>query len=127
MAIHPEEFAAAHWLLLRAWRGHVGANAGLLDPDLYILYSATVSTNRQRDTKGVEEARKGLPAILDAATQGRTTIITRRGRAVAAVVPASRALKVRAASLLALAGTGKGMWGRDTSRAVARLRDEWTR
>jgi antitoxin (DNA-binding transcriptional repressor) of toxin-antitoxin stability system len=75
------------------------------------------------ETKGVEEARNTLPAILDAAAQGRITIITRRGNAVAAVVPASGAVKPT--SLLTLAGTGKGLWGRKSAGTVARLRDEW--
>jgi antitoxin (DNA-binding transcriptional repressor) of toxin-antitoxin stability system len=84
---------------------------------------------RKADTKGVEEARKALalPAILDAAAQGRTTIITRHGAAVAAIVPARAAAVARPASLLALAGTGKGLWGRDPARTIARLRDEWKR
>lgn len=78
-------------------------------------------------SKGAEEARQQLPSILAAAGEGRTTIITRHGRAVAAVVPAT-AVKVRKpSSLLALAGTGKGMWGKDSVKAIARLRDEWSR
>lgn len=79
------------------------------------------------NTKGVEEARRAFPAILDAAAQGGTTIITRRGIAVAAVVPAGAAAKSRPISLLSLAGSGKGLWGPDSAKAVARLRDEWTR
>jgi antitoxin (DNA-binding transcriptional repressor) of toxin-antitoxin stability system len=78
-------------------------------------------------TKGVEEARRAFPAILDAAAQGGTTIITRRGIAVAAVVPASVAARVRPVSLLSLAGSGKGLWGREPTKTVARMRDEWTR
>ena len=79
--------------------------------------------SRKIDTKGVEEARNSLPAILDAAAQGHITIITRRGSAVAAVVPASGAAKPT--GLLTLAGTGKGLWGRNSTAAVARLREEW--
>ena len=82
-----------------------------------------MKSGRKVDTKGVEEARNTLPAILDAAAQGHVTIITRRGNAVAAVVPASGAL--RPTSLLTVSGTGKGLWGRDPAAAVARLRDEW--
>ena len=37
--------------------------------------------------KGAEEARNQLPDLLAAAEQGRSTIITRHGRAVAALVP----------------------------------------
>lgn len=82
-----------------------------------------MKSGRRIDTKGVEEARSTLPAILDAAAQGHVTIITRRGSAVAAVVPASRAS--RPTSLLTVAGSGKGLWGRNPAAAVARLRDEW--
>lgn len=82
-----------------------------------------MKSGRRIDTKGVEEARNSLPAILDAAAQGHVTIITRRGRAVAAVVPARAAGKP--IGLLTLAGTGNGLWGRHPAGAVARLRDEW--
>lgn len=78
-------------------------------------------------SKGAEEARQQLPAILDAAAAGRTTIITRHGRAVAAVVPATAVKPGKPASLQALAGTGRGLWGRDSSKTIARLRDEWNR
>ena len=37
--------------------------------------------------KGAEEARNQLPDLLDAAEKGNSTIITRHGRAVAALVP----------------------------------------
>jgi prevent-host-death family protein len=37
--------------------------------------------------KGAEEARNQLPELLDAAAEGRSTIITRRGRPIAALVP----------------------------------------
>jgi prevent-host-death family protein len=80
-----------------------------------------------RPSTGAEAARQNLPAILDAAESGRTTVITRRGRAVAAVVPAARALAGRPASLLSLAGTGKGLWVRPAALTVATLRDEWER
>jgi antitoxin (DNA-binding transcriptional repressor) of toxin-antitoxin stability system len=83
--------------------------------------------SRKVVTKGVEEARRAFPALLDAASQGGTTIITRRGIAVAAIVPAGDAAKVRPISLMSLAGTGKGLWGTDSTRTVARMRDEWTR
>jgi prevent-host-death family protein len=78
-------------------------------------------------SKGAEEARQQLPAILDAAASGRTTIITRHGRAVAAVVPATAVKPGKPASLQALVGTGRGLWGKDSSKTIARLRDEWNR
>jgi len=83
--------------------------------------------SRRVKTKGVEEARRAFPALLDTAAQGGTTIITRRGVAVAAIVPASAAIRVRPISLMSLAGSGKGLWGPDSAKTVARMRDEWTR
>jgi prevent-host-death family protein len=78
--------------------------------------------------KGVEDARRQLPALLAEAEKGRTTIVTRRGRSIAAIVPIDRAsVGQRQKSLLSLAGTGKGLWGRASSKTLRRLRDEWGR
>src|SRR3954469_10602021 len=95
-----------------------------LDAKLYSLYSRKMK-RRRVTTKGVEEARRAFPALLDAAAQGGTTIITRRGVAVAAIVPPSAASK-GPISLMSLAGSGKGLWGPDSATTVARMRDEWT-
>ena len=76
---------------------------------------------------GAEKAREQLPAILDAAAAGRSTIITRRGQAIAAVVPVDQARTRQAGALLALAGSGKGLWGAASAKTVAALRDEWNR
>lgn len=80
------------------------------------------------DRKGVEDARNQLPALLAEAEKGRETVITRRGRAVAAIVPIERAAGAkRQKSLAGLAGSGKGLWGGDSTRTLRRLRDEWRR
>jgi prevent-host-death family protein len=79
------------------------------------------------DTKGAEEARQQLPAILAAAAAGQTTVITRHGREIAAVVPAVAIRSVRPASLLAMAGSGRMLWGADSRKTIADLRDEWNR
>jgi prevent-host-death family protein len=42
---------------------------------------------RETRRKGAEEARNQLPDLLDAAEQGEATIITRHGRAIAALIP----------------------------------------
>ncbi len=76
--------------------------------------------------KGSEEALQQLPAIL-AAAHGRSTIIIRHGRAVAAVVPTNAVKAAKPASLLALAGTGKGLWGSNSVNTIRKLRDEWNR
>jgi prevent-host-death family protein len=82
---------------------------------------------RKTVSKGAEEARQQLPAILAAAAAGRTTVITRHGREIAAVVPVSAIKHAKPASLLALAGSGRKLWGKDSRKAIAELRDEWTR
>lgn len=79
----------------------------------------------QSNRKGVEEARRQLPALLAEAEKGRVTIITRHGRSIAAIVPVACAVgEPRQRSLVGLAGSGKGLWGKDSSRTLRRLRDE---
>jgi prevent-host-death family protein len=78
--------------------------------------------------KGAEEARSQLPDLLAAAEKGRSTIITRHGRPVAALVPIDAyGSAVRQQPLLPLAGTGRGLWGKDSARTVRKLRREWDR
>jgi len=78
--------------------------------------------------KGAEEARNQLPDLLDAAEKGRPTIITRHGRSVAALVPiAAYDAAVRQQPLLPVAGSGRGLWGNNSSRTIRKLRDEWSR
>ena len=78
--------------------------------------------------KGVEEARKELPALLDAAEKGKPTIITRHGRPVAALMPVDAwAMADRQQPLAPLAGSGRGLWGKDSTRTLRRLREAWNR
>lgn len=80
------------------------------------------------ERKGVEHARSQFPALLAEAERGRSTIITRHGRSIAAIVPVERAAAdARQKPLTNLAGSGKGLWGKDSTRALRRLRDEWGR
>jgi prevent-host-death family protein len=82
----------------------------------------------RQERKGVEDARSELPTLLAEAERGRSTIITRHGRPIAAIVPIDRvAGQPRQLSLLGLAGSGKGLWGRDSTKALRKLRDEWDR
>jgi len=79
-------------------------------------------------TKGAEEARAQLPGLLDAAERGEATIITRRGRPVAALTPIDGAMGARRQSqLLDLRGSGRGLWGEDAAAAIAAGRAEWDR
>jgi prevent-host-death family protein len=78
--------------------------------------------------KGAEEARNQLPDLLEAAEKGESTIITRHGRPVAALVPIdSYGAAVRQEPLTPVAGSGRGLWGKDSIRTIRKLRDEWSR
>jgi prevent-host-death family protein len=78
--------------------------------------------------KGAEEARNQLPDLLDAAEKGRSTIITKHGRPVAALVPfGAYGAALRQQPLTPVAGSGRGLWGRDSARTLRKLRDEWSR
>jgi prevent-host-death family protein len=80
------------------------------------------------ERKGVEEARNQLPKLIQAAEAGHATIITKRGRPIAALMPLdSYGTAPRQRSLLAIAGTGPGLWGRNSGQSIAKLRDEWSR
>jgi prevent-host-death family protein len=78
--------------------------------------------------KGAEEARNQLPDLLEAAEKGRSTIITRHGRPVAALVPIeSYGAAIRQQPLLPVSGSGRGLWGKNSTRTIQKLRDEWSR
>ena len=80
-----------------------------------------------KKTYGAEEARTLLPELLERAHQGKTTLITKRGKPYAAIVPVPEAAPRSArVALLSLEGTGRGLWGSDAAGEVARLRDEWS-
>ena len=76
--------------------------------------------------KGVEQARKQLPELIERAAQGKPTVITKHGTPVAAVVPVSYLPQtVAKVDIRALRGTGKGLWGHSVKRALRTMRDEW--
>ena len=78
--------------------------------------------------KGAEEARNQLPDLLDAAEKGRSTIITRHGRPVAALVPiGAYGAALGQQPLTPIAGSGRGLWGKNSTRTLRKLRDEWNR
>jgi prevent-host-death family protein len=83
----------------------------------------TIPVMSHKKHYGAEEARSCLPELLERAHHGVATMITKRGRPYATLTPAE---DVRSrVSLLALRGTGRGLWGRDPKRTVGKLRDEW--
>ena len=78
--------------------------------------------------KGAEEARNQLPDLLDAAEKGQPTLITKRGRPVAALMPVEAYdAALRQEPLLPVAGSGRGLWGKSSGRTIRKLRDEWSR
>ena len=78
--------------------------------------------------KGAEEARNQLPDLLEAAERGQSTIITKHGRPVAALVPMEAfTATARQQSLLPLKGSGRGLWGKDSTATLRKLRAEWSR
>ena len=100
-------------------------NEKALDRNPYSLYSNRMT---RPNRKGVENARSQLPALLAEAEKGRSTIITRHGRSIAAIVPVERvAGGQRQKSLLSLAGSGKGLWGKHSAKTLRHLREEWDR
>jgi prevent-host-death family protein len=83
---------------------------------------------RSPTREGAEQARNQLADLLDAAERGRTTIITRHGRPVAALVPidALGGADRRQQPLIPLAGSGRRLWGKHSTRTLRWLRDEWS-
>lgn len=76
--------------------------------------------------EGSEGARKRLPALLERAHHGNPTLITKRGKPYAAIVPVS-ALAQRQAGIdiRDLRGTGKAFWGKNPADWLKRIRNEW--
>lgn len=78
--------------------------------------------------KGAEDARNRLPELLAAAENGEPTIITRRGKPVAALMPIEAyAPGPRQQPLSPLASSGRGLWGKSSRRTLRKLRGEWSR
>jgi prevent-host-death family protein len=81
--------------------------------------------SKRRHT-GVEETRQQLPTLLDDAHAGNPVVITKHGKPYAAIVPLDALQEARPRpSLLALRGSGAGLWGDDAAVWVDRLRNEW--
>ena len=105
------------------WRDAAGP---LVDRICTVLYGTDMINFVLR--KGAEEARNQLPDLLDAAEKGRSTIITKHGRPIAALVPIeAHDAAMRQQPLVPVAGSGRGLWGKNSTRTVRKLRDEWGR
>lgn len=75
---------------------------------------------------GAEAARRRLPELLDRAHAGEGSIILKRGIPYAALVALDQRIEPRGSGgLLALRGTGAGLWGQKAAETVAAYRREW--
>jgi prevent-host-death family protein len=75
---------------------------------------------------GAEEARTLLPDLLERAHRGEGSVITKRGKPYAEVVPVGTMTNARPRlAFLSLAGSGRGLWGRASRKTLKALRDEW--
>lgn len=86
-----------------------------------------MSTRKPKDVEtGVEMARKNLSALLDRASRGYCSVITRHGKVYAAIVPPEYLDHGRRrTNLRNLRGSGKGLWGKSVRAAITRMRNEW--
>jgi|GEM_PF-5394793 len=81
-------------------------------------------------TYDLKQAAARLSCIVRDAQAGETCLITRHGVPLAALVSVEhwQAQKPKASSnagILALRGTGCGLWNTSHALAVTKLRDEW--
>jgi prevent-host-death family protein len=85
-----------------------------------------MTTGRKKVAEiGAESARQQLPALLERASRGETTIITKHGRRCAALVPLEAANESPSPiPFTSLRGSGKGLWG-NVTKHVDLLRKEW--
>jgi prevent-host-death family protein len=75
---------------------------------------------------GLEQARSTLPELVRTAGEGSTHVISRHGRPVAALVPLSAlGAQRRAKGVLALRGSGRGLWGTRPAHTIEQLRSGW--
>lgn len=88
---------------------------------LYEPYSIVLAMNRA----GAEEARKKLPELIHRAERdGTVTIVTKRGRPCAAIVPLSHLKRGQAPKLTELRDSASGCYG-DIAEYVDSSRRAW--
>lgn len=78
-----------------------------------------------RKVLGIEQARAQLPSIVAQAHAGKVSVVTRHGQPYAAIVPVHMLPTQRRSGLLALRGSGKGLWDQSAPDEVRKLREEW--
>lgn len=75
---------------------------------------------------GSEAARRQLPGLLDKAHSGKASLIMKRGKPYAILAsPDQWQMPSNQPGLMALRGSGKGLWGKKPSATINTLRNEW--
>jgi len=75
---------------------------------------------------GSAAARRQLAELLDRAHSGEPSIIMKRGKPYAVLTsPDQCQIPSTQTDLLALRGSGAGLWGKAPAETVAALRQEW--
>ncbi len=74
---------------------------------------------------GAEAARKRLPELIDRASTGEISIISKRGIPMAAIVPLEQSRSAEIGGLMKHRGTGRGLWGDKVATRIDQLREEW--
>ena len=77
-------------------------------------------------SEAAEAARKKFPTLIEQAHHGKATIVTKRGRPYAAIVPIADMMSGRGRlNIQSLRGSGSGLWGRNARAAIEKMRREW--
>lgn len=75
---------------------------------------------------GAEAARRRLPELLDRAHAGEGAVILKRGVPYAALVALDQHVEPSGqGGLLAMRGSGRGLWDRPVAERVEAYRSEW--
>ncbi len=74
---------------------------------------------------GAEAARKRLPELIDRASAGEISIISKRGIPKAAIVPVDQCRSSENGGLIVLKGSGRNLWGKNVTTAIDQMRKEW--
>ena len=84
-----------------------------------------MKTATKSQSYGADDARTHLPELLERAHHGKSTVITKRGRPYAVLAPVGTMQGAPRLLLSAFKGSGSGLWGKDSRKAVDAMRDEW--
>jgi prevent-host-death family protein len=77
-------------------------------------------------SEAAEAARKKFPSLIEQAHHGKATIVTKRGRPYAAIVPVTDAPSGQGQlDIQSFRGSGRGLWGPNVRASIQKMRREW--